>query len=116
MSQFKKYPKIYALGSEENSEFFDFAEDTVVIEEKVDGGNFLLWLDEGDNKIHVGSRNRDLTSEQDEKTFAKQRATLMDKLKDKKLNPDYIYYLECMAPHTIRYKSAPDVIGIDIRS
>jgi ATP-dependent RNA circularization protein (DNA/RNA ligase family) len=114
MSQFKKYPKIYRLGSEEVTEFLDFNEDTVVVEEKVDGGNFSTWLDE-DGSLHVGSRNRDLTEEQDEKTFAKQRAYLTEKLKDKKLNPDYIYYLECMATHTIKYSTAPDMIGIDIR-
>jgi len=115
VSQFKKYPKIYHLGSEENREFFDFAEDTVVVEEKVDGGNGSFWLDE-DGALHVGSRNRDLTSEEDEKTFAKQRAVLMDKLKDKEISDDYIYYIEWMAPHTIKYSDAPDVIGIDVRA
>jgi len=115
MSQFKKYPKIYYLGSEENSEFFDFGEDTVVIEEKIDGGNGSFWIDE-DNKIHVGSRNRDLTNEEDEKTFAKQRAVLQEKLENKELSPEYIYYVEWMAPHTIKYDTAPDVIGIDIRA
>jgi len=115
VSQFKKYPKIYYLGVEENSEFFDFGEDTVVIEEKVDGGCGVVWLDE-DNIIHVGSRNRDLTQEGDEKTFAKQRAGLMAILKGKKLDSQYMYYFEWMAPHTIKYDTAPDVIGIDIRA
>ena len=115
MSQFKKYPKIYHLGSEENNEFFEFGEDTVVIEEKVDGGNGSFWIDD-DNNIHVGSRNRDLTTEEDEKTFAKQRATLQEKLEGKELSKDYIYYIEWMATHTIKYDTAPDVIGIDIRA
>jgi len=114
MSQFKKYPKIYRLGSEEVIEFFDFNDDTVVVEEKVDGGNGSAWVDE-DGAIHVGSRNRDLTEEGDEKTFAKQRAKLKQILEGKTLNPDYIYYFEWMAQHTIKYDNAPEVIGLDIR-
>jgi len=115
MSQFKKYPKIYRLGSEETIDFLTFQDDSVVIEEKVDGGNGCFWIDE-DNAIHVSSRNRDLTNEQDEKTFAKQRATLMELLKDKEINKEYYYYIEWMATHTIRYDKAPDVIGLDIRA
>lgn len=120
MSEFKKYPKIYRLGNEETKDFFNFTNDSVVIEEKVDGGCGVFWVDynRGQNKdgeLHVGSRNRDLTQEKDEKTFAKQRAALIKTLRNKKLNPDYYYYIEWMAPHTIRYESAPEVIGLDIR-
>jgi len=116
MSQFKKYPKIYTLGSDENREFFDFENDSIIIEEKVDGGNFSCWLDK-DQLVHVGSRNRDLTEAEDHKIFAKQRAYLAKKLENKKLDPDYIYYLECMAQHTIKYDdNIPDMIGIDIRA
>jgi len=114
MSQFKKYPKIYRLGSEETSDFFKFVNDSVIVEEKVDGGNGCFWID-NDETIHVSSRNRDLTNENDEKTFAKQRETLMKILEGKKLNKDYYYYIEWMATHTIRYDKAPDIIGLDIR-
>jgi len=114
MTQFKKYPKIYRLGSEETSDFFKFVDDSVVVEEKVDGGNGCFWIDE-DDAIHVSSRNRDLTNENDAKTFAKQRATLMEILRGKDINKDYYYYIEWMATHTIRYDNVPDVIGLDIR-
>ena len=125
MTQFKKYPKIYRLGSEDIKEFMDFGEDLITIEEKVDGGNGSFWIDD-DKKIHVGSRNRDLVQEEDEKTFAKQRATLKEllekkvlvngELKDRKIDPDYYYYIEWMAKHSISYTNAPDIIGLDIRA
>jgi len=114
LSEFKKYPKIYRLGSEENKEFFEFQEDTIVVEEKVDGGNGSFWIGE-DEQVHVGSRNRDLTSEEDERTFAKQRAFLKERLIGKNINPEYIYYIEWMAKHTINYTCVPDIIGLDIR-
>jgi hypothetical protein len=117
MSQFKKFPKIFRLGSEDVRDFMTYGNDQIIIEEKVDGGNGSFWIDE-DEAIHVASRNRDLTSEEDEKTFAKQRATLKEILKDKQelISKDYIYYIEWMAKHTISYTKAPDIIGLDIRS
>ena len=110
---FKKYPKIERLGSDDNRDILHFNEDIIIVEEKVDGGNGSFWLEDG--IIHVGSRNRDLVAEKDDKTFAKQRLNLMNILASRELNPDYIYYIEWMAKHTINYTNAPDVIGLDIR-
>ena len=59
---FKKYPDIERLGHEDNKDIFKFQEDTLVIEEKVDGGNGSFWFDDEDKTIHFGSRNRDLTN------------------------------------------------------
>lgn len=117
---FKKYPDIERLGHEDNKDLFKFQDDTLVIEEKVDGGNGCFWWDKKDNIIHFGSRNRDLTEEKDDKAFAKQQIALKELLKNNykkgiKLNPDYIYYIEWMALHTIRYTNIPDLIGLDIR-
>jgi len=116
---FKKYPDIKRLGDDDNRELLMYGEDTLVIEEKVDGGNGSFWIEE-DGIIHFGSRNRDLTIENDDKAFARQQIQLkehLENLKKKKikLNPDYIYYFEWMAKHTITYTSAPFVIGLDIR-
>lgn len=113
MSEFKKYPKIYRLGSEEVDEFMNYDQDKIIIEEKVDGGNGCFWLE--NNVLHVASRNRDLTEQEDKKTFAKQRATLMKILEGKEIDDRYYYYIEWMAPHTIQYTNTPDVIGLDIR-
>ena len=115
---FKKYIDIERLGHEDNKDIFLSGEDTLVIEEKVDGGNGSFWLEE--DGIHFGSRNRDLTIENDTKMFAGLQTQLKDHLFslaiDKVLvNPDYIYYFEWMAKHTISYTSAPFIIGFDIR-
>ena len=117
---FKKYPKIERLGHEDTKDIFNFTDDTLVIEEKVDGGNGVIWWDEEDKIIHFGSKNRDLTKEQDDKIFAKQQIAMKELLKNNykkgiKLNPDYYYYIEWMALHTIRYTNIPDFIGLDIR-
>lgn len=109
-----KYPDIERLGHEDNKDIFEYPDDNIVIEEKVDGGNGGVWIDD-DKIIHFQTRNRDLTTDKDIKTFAVQRASLTEWIKDKELNPDYIYYVEWMARHTINYTSAPGAIGFDIR-
>lgn len=115
---FKKYIDIERLGHEENKDILLFPEDTLVIEEKVDGGNFSFWRE--DDGIHFGSRNRDLTIENDTKMFAGHQKQLREHLAQLeeegiKINPDYIYYGEMMATHTIHYTKAPFIIGFDIR-
>jgi hypothetical protein len=116
---FKKYIDIERLGHDENKDIMTFQEDTIFCEEKVDGGCFCMWI-EDDGKTHFGSRNRDLTSENDTKMFSgfqtwlKEHLEILEK-KGVKLNPDYIYYMECMAIHTIRYTNVPQFIGFDIR-
>ena len=110
---FKKYPKIYYLGQEETRDILHYEVDSLVIEEKVDGGNGSMWLEDG--VVHFGSRNRDLTAEKDDKTFALYRKSLEKLIEDKSLNEDYIYYFEWMALHTIQYDKTPPVIGVDIR-
>jgi len=114
---FKKYPKIERLGHEDNNEILFFGDDFICVEEKVDGGNGSFWAEEiGIDGIHFGSRNRDLTAEEDDKTFAKQQIDLREHLrKGEVINNDYIYYVEWMAKHTINYTNAPEFIGLDIR-
>ena len=115
---FKKYPDICRLGHEDNKDILNYQEDTIVIEEKADGSNFSFWQEK--DRIHFGSRNRDLTLENDIKMFAGFQIWLREHLekleKDGiKINPDYIYYVECMATHTIKYNNPPLFIGIEIR-
>lgn len=117
---FKKYPEIPRLGHEDVLEILQYGEDFIFVEAKVDGGNGSMWIDEKDGQVHFGSRNRDLTSDQDYKMFAGLQAKLREHLHIKEmngiiLNPDYFYYFEWMAVHTIRYTSAPFIIGLDIR-
>jgi len=115
---FKKFIDIERLGHEDNKDILLYPEDTLVVEEKVDGGNGSFWLE--DDGIHFGSRNRDLTAANDWKTFAHLRKQLLIQLEEQQnnnimINPDYIYYFEWMSRHTINYTRAPNVIGFDIR-
>lgn len=109
-----KYPKIKIIGHDENRDLLAYPEDHIMVESKIDGGNFSFFLDD-EGVINECSRNRNLTTDEDEKTFIKQRLWLRDKLKDKKIDPDYVYYCEVMAKHTINYTIAPDMVGFDIR-
>lgn len=111
----KKYIDIERLGHEDNKDIFLSGEDTLVVEEKVDGGNGSFWLE--DDGIHFGSRNRDLTLENDTKMFEGFQKQLREHLANIKeiINPNYIYYFEWMQKHTISYTKAPFVIGFDIR-
>lgn len=54
--QFKSYGKIHALHKEECE---NILEGTCYIQEKVDGANASIWMEE--DGIHCGSRTRDLT-------------------------------------------------------
>jgi len=110
-----KYPDIERLGSDENKDILFFGEDDVLIEEKVDGGNGSFWIDNETKIVFEASRNRNLSTDKDEKTFIKQRISLREILTKVKLNPDYIYYIEWMQKHTINYTTSPNFIGIDIR-
>jgi hypothetical protein len=115
---FKKYIEIERLGHEDTQELLNHSEDTIVIEEKVDGGNGCFWQE--DDGVHFGSRNRDLTLEGDKKAFQMYQELLRKHLTDLetqgiKLNPDYYYYIEWMQKHTINYTNIPPYIGFDIR-
>jgi hypothetical protein len=113
---FLKYQDVERIGTPENASIFDHPDDEIVIEEKVDGGNGCFWLEDG--KLHVASRNRDLTHENDEKTFSAQRRWLEEQLLKTGLgniDPNLRYYVEWMAKHTINYgKEIPQAIGLDI--
>ena len=116
MSDFIKYVDIERKGNPDNAIMFDFPEDTVVVEEKVDGGNGCFFIEDG--IIHVCSRNRDLTERKDSKTFIKQRLVLEKILYEnyENINPDYLYYVEWMKKHTIFYgQDIIQVIGLDIK-
>jgi len=113
--KFYKYPDIARLGHDDCRDILVYPEDTLIIEEKVDGGNGSFWVDDETGLVYEGSRNRNLITDEDEKTFCKQRLKLRELLEGKKLNQDYIYYIEWMAKHTIFYTDAPDIIGLDIR-
>ena len=115
MKKHYKYPDIERLGHDDNREILEHMDDFICVEEKVDGGNGSFWIDDETGLMYEGSRNRNLITDKDEKAFIKQRLWLRELLKDKKLNPDFIYYIEWMQTHTIKYTCIPNVIGLDVR-
>ena len=121
MSKFVKYPKLLQLGESENKTVFDFPEDEVIIEEKVDGGNGRFRL-HPDGFIQFGTRNMELNSPTDpnQSDEAKNYGAFIQYVKSivkpEDLNPNYVYFGEIMIKHTLNYDwdTTPPFIGFDI--
>src|SRR3990167_6545753 len=96
---FVAYPKIKRLGEEEND---GILLGTVYVQEKIDGANTSIWLQDG--KISCGSRTQDLTAS--EKGFngfveyARSHKGIFDLFKD---HPTWRLYGEWLVRHTIAY-------------
>jgi len=121
--EFKKYGKIKIVGDEENKGIFTNKNDKIIIQEKVDGGNFRFFIK--DFKIIFGSRTQQLTSDDGEdtnvqKNFQRCVNYIREKYEEvKDISPDLshlIFYGECMVKHTITYdwETIPPFLGFDI--
>lgn len=112
---FHKYPKIFALGHEENAEIFNNPDDLIWVEEKIDGTNIRIFIHDG--KITFGSHKREL-DENPEKFFIRILEYINYKLKGKDLSKynNYILYGEGCIKHTINYDwdKIPPFLGFDI--
>lgn len=108
-----KYPKIRRLGHEENLRIWN---SIVFVEEKVDGANFRFGVDDN-GKLHFGTRNVELTNVPEEQ-YPKRFRRAIEYVKElaPKLTRGYIYFAECMIPHTIQYDwdNVPILVGFDI--
>lgn len=94
---FKEYPKIYALHKEENEGLLDFE---VTIQEKVDGANTSIWIEDGE--IHCGSRRKELTEGFNGFVdYVKSHKGIKKVLTN---NPAFRLYGEWLVRHTISYK------------
>lgn len=61
MPQFKPYPKIHRLGKDETMSLSgSILDGTVYVQEKLDGANASIWMDDEGN-IRCGSRTQDVT-------------------------------------------------------
>ena len=112
--QFEKYPKIKQLGHEETLNLFLDPEDTVIIEEKIDGSNFRIFIK--DCQLYFGSRN--LTLEENNGQWLRCIKYVKQTLDDKdllKLN-GHILFGECTNPHTLKYnlEQIPPFLGFDV--
>lgn len=117
----KKYPKIKRLGHKENSGILQGG--TVVVKEKLDGGNGrFTWWDEED-RILFGSRNVEYKKEKD---TAKMFSSPINYVKEnidkdllRELDDEYgnlVIYGEYNVPHTLEYnwEEIPPFTGFDI--
>lgn len=95
---FLKYPKIHHLGKEEVEGILEFGE--VTLQEKVDGANTSVWLDEG--VLKAGSRNRELGEESFNGfiEYIKEHKGIKELLEQ---FPEYRLYGEWLVRHTIAY-------------
>jgi len=122
--EFRKYDKIHQLGKEENKDIFLNPDDTIVIQEKIDGGNFRFYFTQ-EGEIIFGSRTQQLTSNKGEddnvaKAFKKVIAFVREKIKESNKNTrelsQYIFYGEACFKHTITYdyEKMPLFLGFDV--
>jgi len=97
--KFKEYNKIHALHKEECD---GLLEGKCYIQEKVDGANASIWLD--DDGIHCGSRTRDLTAAGDDfngfVTYVNGHIGIKGFFQ---ANPNWRLYGEWLVRHTIGY-------------
>jgi hypothetical protein len=114
---FSKYHKLRILGHLENKGILSDPEDTIIIEEKIDGANFRFMIKDGD--IIFGSRTQQL-----EHNSGGNWKRCIEYIKDRFENKEtkfcegYIYYGECCVKHTMSYnwEEIPPFLGFDILS
>lgn len=95
---FLKYPKIHRLSKEEVE---GILLGTCVVQEKVDGANTQIWLEDG--YIRCGSRNNDVTGK-DFNGFDDYVHAHSGIREFFEKNPDFRLYGEWLVRHTISYK------------
>lgn len=124
MEDFIKYPKIKIIGDEENKDLLSNPEDFIIIEEKIDGGNFRFMI-YNDNLI-FGTRTQQITSDEGkESNVNKNFKRCLMYIKDKIINNinknkynHYIFFGECCVKHSMGYdwEKIPPFIGFDVYS
>jgi hypothetical protein len=113
-TEFMKYPKIYAVGKEENEGIFSNPDDVIVAEEKIDGANTRFMVLAG--KIIFGSHNRPLDNPEDEKFFQRFIQHIKLKVKPDPSIEGFVFYGEMCVKHTINYDwtKIPPYLGFDV--
>lgn len=107
--EFTKYQHIMKLGTEEVDGILS---GTVYLFYKIDGTNSQVFLKNDGETLGFGSRNREVTPENDNAGFAAafedeaHRTEYQEMLQVLKAHPDYIIYGEWLVPHTLKTYSA----------
>jgi len=118
---FMKYPKIFAVGHDENKDLLTEPTDKIVLQEKIDGGNFRFMFNDGN--IIFGTRTQQMTSSTGEevnvnKNF-KRCLTFVKMTIPPKMIKKYerlIFFGECVIKHSMDYDwdAIPPYLGFDI--
>ena len=125
MEGFIKYHKIKRLGDLENKHIFLNPDDEIVIQEKIDGGNFRFMISNG--KVIIGSRTQQLTDDEGEdsnmnKMFKRCADFVREKITATEIPLDQfnglIFFGENCVKHTMSYDfdNMPPFLGFDIYS
>jgi len=123
--EFRKYDKIHAIGKEEVKDILAEPLADIVIQEKIDGGNFRFYFTK-EGQIIFGSRGQQLTSNEGRddnvaKAFRKvceyvRKQVYSSGITDFTQFSPYIFYGEACFKHTITYDYAnmPPFLGFDV--
>jgi hypothetical protein len=115
---FKKYWKIFAVGSDhdEVKPLLQNDEDLIYIEAKEDGANTRIAVIDG--KLIFGSRTQEIEEGSvNAKNWNRCMAFIHEKTKDKKFPENCILFVENMIKHTMNYnwETIPPCLGFDIQ-
>lgn len=118
----KKYDKIYPIGTEENKHLLTNPEDNIVIEEKIDGGNFRFTIIETikGQEILFGSRTQEFENIETNnvKNFRRAIKYVKEKTEGKDLSKysGLIFFGENCVKHSVNYdwNVIPPFLGFDI--
>ena len=111
-----KFDKIRRKDKDEGSTFQP--DELVYVEEKIDGANFRVWIDE-EYRLRFGSRRVEFLPEDDENVgygAFDSAVNYIKSLNTECLIQGYIYYFEAMIKHTLNYEfhKHPKAILLDI--
>ena len=93
---FRKYDKVHRLGKDEVE---GILEGTVAVQEKIDGANTSIWLE--DNIVHYGSRNQEIINKEFNGFIPYMEKTGVAELL--KRHPTFVLYGEWLVKHTVSY-------------
>ena len=100
---YKKYQHIEKIGT---TEVEGILNGTCYISYKIDGTNSVVWYDKDTNSIRFGSRNRELSLDNDNANFMQTLTSDVELLRKLKLLfnkfPDAWVYGEWLVPHTLK--------------
>ena len=100
------YPSVYAIG---HKAIIDIFRDPVLIEEKIDGSQFSMMMDDA-GELHCRSKGKQIVIDEPEKMFSKAIKTAK-KLAGKMLHPGWVYrceYLQKPKHNTLCYERIPE--------